>query len=168
MSRAESREQRVRQTGRQTYRESVRERDGQREETEKKKETDRDRERATKRETERQTERALTRRPLPTGAWSATCYHKLDSGAVESVEAAMDGQHALLDDIDDVLVVVVVCPEVKDRELSRCLRKKHLWPHTACTTSPNLKMHPPLHQPQGIHLSQASLSPRIASAPSLY
>ena len=49
------------------------------------------------------------------------CYHKLDSGVVE---AAMDGQHALLDDIDDVLVVVVVCPEVKDRELSRCLRKK--------------------------------------------
>ena len=113
-----------------------RETDKEKRQRKRKRQIEIERERQRERQRDRQREREITRRPLPTGAWSATCYHKLDSGAVESVEAAMDGQHALLDDIDDVLVVVVVCPEVKDRELSRCLRKKHLWPHTACTTSP--------------------------------
>ena len=89
-------------------------------------------------------------------------HHNLDSGAVE---AAMDGQHASLDDFDDVLVVV--CPDAKDRALS-VSPGNELWPHTAFTTSPNLKMHPPMHHGQGMHPSQPSLSPRTASVLSLY
>ena len=86
-------------------------------------------------------------------------HHNLDSGAVET---AMDGQHASLDDFDDVLVVVV-CPDAKDRALS-VSPGNELWPHTAFTTSLNLKMHPLMHLRQRVHPSQPWLSPRIASA----
>ena len=68
----------------------------------------------------------------------------------------MDGQRASLDDFDDALVVVV-CPDAKDRALS-VSPGNELWLQAAFTTSPNLKMHPPMHQRLRLHPSQPSLT----------